>query len=537
MTMRWNTIVVGSGVGGLTAAVALARTGQKVLVLEQHYLPGGWMHSFSLDGYRFSPGVHYIGDLHEGGGVRKLFEGLGLGADLAFRELATEGFEHFLIGGERFDQPKGRDRWRRVLYARFPHERAGLERYFRVLDELVRELARCDQLLAFPRALLLPIEAPTLFRWGFRTLEGLMNSCVSDPVLRAVLAAQAGDHGLAPSRVSLPLHASVCAHYDEGGYYPEGGAARIPRAYLRELRRCGGEIKLGTRVTRILIEHGRACGVETMDGCVHRADDVLCNADPGVVYDRLLPRDVCRRERWRARRAEYSVSLVSAFLAVDMDLRALGYDSGNYWWYRTADVEGIYRTMERELPRSEIDGLFLTITTLKDPSSQRRGHHTVEMFTFVPYAPFARFRADDGGGRPPDYVELKGRLRDQMLDAAEHVVPGLREHVVFCELGTPLTNDYYCETVRGACYGTAKTPFQVGPFSQSASSSVPHLFFCGASTLSHGVGGAAVSGLGAAQRILGAATASELLSQTATPLRILPAEASRAPTYGVRSAA
>lgn len=59
----FDTIVIGSGVGGLTAALALARAGQRVLVAEQHYLPGGWSHSFSLAGHQFSPGIHYIGDL------------------------------------------------------------------------------------------------------------------------------------------------------------------------------------------------------------------------------------------------------------------------------------------------------------------------------------------------------------------------------------------------------------------------------------------------------------------------------------------
>jgi all-trans-retinol 13,14-reductase len=115
-------------------------------------------------------------------------------------------------------------------------------------------------------------------------------------------------------------------------------------------------------------------------------------------------------------------------------------------------------------------------------------------------------------------------MRERMLDAAEHVIPRIREHVAFFELGTPLTNDFYCETFRGACYGAAKTPWQVGPFACSSASSLPHLFFCGASTLSHGVGGAAMSGLRAAQKILGVSSVSDLLSTSTSPLHIYPAE-------------
>src|SRR6476619_6503821 len=95
-----DTVVIGSGAGGLCAALALARAGQRVLVLEQHYLPGGWCHSFDLDGYSFSPGIHYVGDLAPGGMLRAVYEGLGVADDLRFLELNPDGFDHVRIGSD-----------------------------------------------------------------------------------------------------------------------------------------------------------------------------------------------------------------------------------------------------------------------------------------------------------------------------------------------------------------------------------------------------------------------------------------------------
>ena len=107
MKIDYDTIIIGSGAGGLSAAICLSRAGQKVLVLEQHDVPGGWCHSFYLNGQRFSPGVHYIGLMEKGESTSRLYEGLGIANELVFFRMNAPAYEHCLINGEQFDFPAG----------------------------------------------------------------------------------------------------------------------------------------------------------------------------------------------------------------------------------------------------------------------------------------------------------------------------------------------------------------------------------------------------------------------------------------------
>lgn len=504
---HYDSIIIGSGVGGLTAAIILARAGQKVLVLEQHDVPGGWCHSFYLNGHRFTPGVHYVGLMEKGQSTSKLYESLGIAEDLTFFRMNPSAYEHAYIGEERFDFPGNFDDLVTALVERFPKEENNIKKYLNLVRNVSTELQLLPNVEGFWQHLTIPFRTKNMGKYALFSLKRVIDWHIKDPLLKKILNIQFGDHGLAPAKASFPLHCAVMDHYFSGGFYPCGGGAAIVKAMTTAIKKHKGVVKTQQNVTRILVEGDKkkaAIGVELASGEKLFAKQIISNADPNITYQNLIGEEnLSKALRKKLNKTKYSCTSLMLFLTVDMDLKAAGMDSGNIWFLPNEDLDKVYeRMMKPDIANDEaLDGMFISCTTLKDPSSFDGKHHSIEAITYLDYEIFERFK-DEKEPRSQEYQEFKELLTEKMIKTLEKVLPNVRKNIVHKELGTPITNEYYINSTNGSVYGTEKKLMQIGPFAYRAKSEIKNLYLCGASIVSHGVAGAGYSGLQTAGEIL-----------------------------------
>lgn len=501
MEERFDAIVIGSGAGGLTTAICLAMHGQKVLVLERHYVPGGWCHSFQLNGQRFSPGVHYIGQMGPEGKTRQLFEELEIADELTFFKMKHHGFEHVHIGDSTFDYPASKEEFSEALCKAFPNEKAGIRKYLKRVNKTQKfldDLVECETGWCKLRLFL---SSPGVLRHAFSTLDSVVNKYIKDPQLKAVLNAQWGNHGVLPAEASFLYHCGVVNHYSNGGYYPMGGGGAMVKAMTNTLKKYGGLVRTQTAVDHILVEHQKAVGVQLAGGEKIFASTVISNADPHTTYTKLLPKDtISKRLSTKLDKTKYYYSSVLLFLTLDIDPKKYELDSGNYWISESNNLNDLIanKSLDDLLQKEKFPMVFVSSSTLKDPASFDGRHLNLEVVTFVELGLFDQAEHSSFS----DYLKIKQRLSEMILNNLEQLIPDVRQHVVQMEIGTPKTNKRYINSTGGHVYGTHKTINQLGPGSYNHRSEINGLYLCGSSTFSHGIAGAMNSGVNTAKLIL-----------------------------------
>lgn len=523
---EFDSIIIGSGAGGLATALCLARAGQKVLVLEQHSVPGGWCHSFTFNGQRFSPGVHYIGLVDEGQSTNELYKGLGVANDIIFFRMNKSAYDHCLINGNRYDLPAGKENLEQSLIAHFPHEEKNIKEYLHLVGKVNEELQLMPKLKGWWQKITVPFRTKHFGKFALFSLKRVVDWYIKDATLKAVLNAQCGDHGLPPGKASFPVHCSVMGHYFNGGFYPMGGGGGIVKAITTKIKSYNGSIRTQQTVNRILLQDKKAVGVELATGEQIFAKNIISNADPSTTYLRLIGREnISKKLAKKLDKTKYSVTSLILFLTLDMDVTAHGIDSGNIWHFKDHDIDNHFEILTKGdiAEGDEFPAFFMSCTTLKDPVSFNGRYHNFEVVTYVDYDSFAAFDLQEDY-HCPKYEALKQRITEKFMNSVEKLIPTARENLVQAELGTPKTNQFYVNTTRGNVYGTEKTLSQVGPFSFKNKTEIQNLFLCGASTLSHGVTGATYSGLEAAARVLNCRSEELLIADENQKITIFDAE-------------
>jgi prolycopene isomerase len=232
-------------------------------------------------------------------------------------------------------------------------------------------------------------------------------------------------------------------------YHLKGGSQALSNALAACIRANGGTIRYNCPVRRILVEDGRAVGVETAGGEAIPARQVISNASKVTTYVDLLPPEEVPQTVWRElRRTTLSPSAFTLYLGLDAPPEALGIDGSTHFLLGQTNADAVYERMKvRDIDQR--DGLMMTCYSAIDPCFSPPGTTQLAVITL-------KF-GDAWLQVPPErYAAEKYRVAEGLLARAERVWPRLREHVEEMEIATPITHMRYLGTPRGAIYGFEK---------------------------------------------------------------------------------
>lgn len=468
-----HAVVIGAGLGGLAAAMRLGAKGYRVTVLDRLDMPGGRGSSITRGGHRFDLGPTIVTVPQV---FRDLWRACGrdFDADIDLRPLDPY-YQIRWPDGSHLDVRAGRDEMRAEVARLSPDDVAGYQRFLR--DSEARYEFGFEQLGRKPMHRLWDLirVLPTFARLrADRSIHAHAARRVRDPRLQMALSFHPLFIGGDPFRVTS-IYALV-SHLETafGVHYAIGGVAAIARAMARIVGEKGGQVRQGAQVDRILVEKGRAVGVQLSDGARIEADIVISNADAGHTYDQLL-RDAPRR-RWttrRLRRARWSMGLFVWYFGTK-GTNGMWPDIGHHTILNGPRYRGLVDDIFINGRLADDFSLYLHRPSVTDPTVAPAGGDTFYALSPVPHL---------GHADPVDWAAMAEPYRQRVQAALEVQMPGLGRHLTESLVFTP-------ETFRDRYLSPHGSGFSIEPrILQSAwfrphnvSEELPGLYLVGAGT-------------------------------------------------------
>jgi phytoene dehydrogenase-like protein len=500
---RAALLVIGGGITGLSSALtwALHRdpAHAPVLLIEAQRVLGGCVASFRRQGFLFDT-AQLIPD------VSDLLSYLGV-------ELPTKAFGDVLArivlvdagarSCTRVSIPTGADRFHAMLAERYPEERKGLARFFKLARAIFEELRHLKVEPRWYELPLLPLFCPHLLGNAGLTFRQLVAECgIRHPELVDIFDVFAAFSGMPAERVAALLAVSAMMTSLAGSFRPAAGFVTLPYAFKRRIEKLGGTIWTGTRVTRILVRDGKACGVELGDGRTIAAERVISTVDPVVAMRDLVGLDTLRRldpgytARIESLRMSASSLHISLGLDDRIDLGGLGLDGG----YNVISTgRGTFARLFDAFDQGRLGYAPECFhTAVICPSLIIGGKPTATIRVVpVPMANWESLRVSN----PRAYAERKREVAEFFIEQVErYAIPDLRRHIQVMDVATPATFARFTGSLLGQNYDMAPYPDNFGRKRLPMRTPVAGLL---QPKLSHGIWPAITAGMQAIDMFLG----------------------------------
>lgn len=501
----FDYVILGAGLGGLSAAACLARQGHEVAVLEKHYLPGGCCHTFDYGEYRFCADVHYISQCGSGQTIDQFLNYLG--CTVPFNLLDPDCIDRVITPEVDFNIPLGWETLRSRLLATFPDERAAINRYCDEIRQLHQEVHSLTQEVhwydqKWSDWLKLP-KYWHLFSKRNWTLQDLYNHVGLSPKLQNLLAGQSGDYALPPNEIALLTHTALVWDYSEGAYYPKHHFKHFVDTIVEAITARGGVVRLSVPVEHIEVCDRQVQHITTTGGDIYHAKQAyISDLDPKLTVELMHSSDAMSpREHRRLTGYQYSASAFNIYLGLDSRFQPERYGIGNWniWYYPTGDLNREYqKQLQGDLSHPWI---FLSCPTMKsqEPGMAPPGHHVLEIATVCPYEPFEQLYKTDRTA----YKTKKREVYKQIMTSVRDLIPDVDTYARMKVYGTPTTSEYYLGQPQGNIYGAKLIPQQVGLNRLGYTTELPNLFLVGASAGYPSVPGVIGNGMDVVELITG----------------------------------
>lgn len=477
---EYDYAIIGMGIGGLALGALLADAGQRVIIFEQHYLPGGYGHTFRSGRFSFCAELHYVWDCGPGERVYRLLEKLGLEESVTFHRLTPAGFDRVVGPGVDYTIGSGFPRECERLSELFPAYAQGLAQYFRIIDTIHQQMYELPIGFTWRTVLGHPRRYSHIIRYLKWTLEDLFEHFGFPVDLRLILAGQSAIFWSPPRDLSLVVHAGGVGGYNQGAYYPEQSFMHVMRALLGKIKEQPGcRSMLSTEITKLEVKDGLVRSATTAGGETFRARRFLFDADAQLSLD-LIGREHFPAAFRRKLEYDYGCSVVSIYLGLrDFDLRKYGFGENNIFWHPKVDLNEVYDDqLYTRIP--ERPYFFCNSPTLRPHEHLApAGCEQLVMVAPCNYEMFRRLRDQS----EEDYQAVKADFAERIIKTVEsEFAPGLTAHIEERVVGTPLTNVDYVRAPKGNCYSTPLDPKHVNLRRLNYRSPFPNLYYIGASS-------------------------------------------------------